>query len=61
MNRFATDSIAVCFCCLGILLPSPNAHGSCGKEVKSAKPKVVKVEMKGTVVGVTVKTEACGK
>ena len=56
MIRISTGLIAVCVCCLGILLPSPSAHGSGGKEVKSAKPKVVKVETKGTVAGVGVDT-----
>lgn len=56
MIRIATALIAVCVCCLGILLPSPSAHGSGGKGVKSAKPKVVKVETKGTVAGVGVDT-----
>ena len=56
MIRISTGLIAVCVCCLGILLPSPSAHGSGGKEVKSAKTKVAKVETKGTVAGVGVDT-----
>lgn len=56
MVRFATGLIAVCVCCLGILLPTPSAHGSGAKGAKSSKPKVVKVETKGTVAAVGVDT-----